>query len=98
MAGEYLIADQTTLCQLIQHKLNRDSDIYVELRAKHFLVDDATSIALELLALKLRTRYETLSEFTRLHIFVVTLRCEHSCPYCQVSRQSQDKDRYDMPS
>src|SRR5271165_3004500 len=22
---------------------------------------------------------------TPLHIFVVTLRCEHSCPYCQVS-------------
>jgi His-Xaa-Ser system radical SAM maturase HxsB len=33
---------------------------------------------------------------TALHIFVVTLRCEHSCPYCQVSRRSADRDRYDM--
>src|SRR5262249_53163427 len=24
------------------------------------------------------------------------LRCEHSCPYCQVSRQSSDKSRFDM--
>jgi uncharacterized protein len=31
-----------------------------------------------------------------LHIFVVSLRCEHSCPYCQVSRQTSDKQRYDM--
>src|SRR5690606_82745 len=29
-------------------------------------------------------------------IFVVTLRCEHSCPYCQVSRQSDDKAAFDM--
>ncbi len=33
---------------------------------------------------------------TGLHIFVVTLRCEHSCPYCQVSRRSTDKSRFDM--
>src|SRR5438034_196372 len=25
-----------------------------------------------------------------------TLRCEHSCPYCQVSRQSTDRSRFDM--
>jgi uncharacterized protein len=24
------------------------------------------------------------------------LRCDHSCPYCQVSRQSEDKSSYDM--
>lgn len=29
-----------------------------------------------------------LPELTRLHLFVVTLRCEHSCPYGQVSRQN----------
>ncbi len=29
-------------------------------------------------------------------MFVVTLRCEHSCPYCQVSRQSDDRIAYDM--
>ena len=37
-----------------------------------------------------------LSNFTALHIFVVSLRCEHSCPYCQVSRQSEDKNTFDM--
>jgi sulfatase maturation enzyme AslB (radical SAM superfamily) len=31
-----------------------------------------------------------------LHIFVVSLRCDHSCPYCQVSRQSEDKAAFDM--
>jgi His-Xaa-Ser system radical SAM maturase HxsB len=29
-------------------------------------------------------------------MYVVTLRCDHSCPYCQVSRQSVDRHAYDM--
>src|SRR5262249_29122683 len=57
----------------------------VEQRAQH-----------QLLALRLRSRMAFLREPTGLHIFVVTLRCEHSCPYCQVSRQSTDRSRFDM--
>jgi His-Xaa-Ser system radical SAM maturase HxsB len=44
----------------------------------------------------MRTRHRRLAGFTGLHIFVVTLRCEHSCPYCQVSRQSADRSLFDM--
>ncbi|MFN6555307.1 His-Xaa-Ser system radical SAM maturase HxsB [Mycolicibacterium septicum] len=51
---------------------------------------------LQLLALRLRSRLSFLRAATPLHLFVVTLRCEHSCPYCQVSRQSKDRVRYDM--
>jgi uncharacterized protein len=29
-------------------------------------------------------------------MFVVTLRCNHVCPYCQVSRVSEDRSAYDM--
>src|SRR5262249_12443799 len=50
----------------------------------------------QLLALRLRSRLAYLREPTPLHIFVVTLRCEHSCPYCQVSRQSTDRSAFDM--
>ena len=46
--------------------------------------------------MKTRTRFCRLASFTTLHIFVVSLRCEHSCPYCQVSRQSADKGQFDM--
>src|SRR5690349_1353920 len=95
-AGEYLVAEKNLLPDLIKHRLGPDHPMYSELRARHFLVDDVTSIAPELLAIKLRTKYEHLAEFTALHMFVVSLRCEHSCPYCQVSRQSEDKQRFDM--
>lgn len=96
LAGEYLRLKRGTLNKFLHHKLSNDDPNYIELRARHFLIDETSSIAPELLALKLRTRYSRLSDFTGLHLFVVTLRCEHSCLYCQVSRQSEDKLRYDM--
>src|SRR5207249_1287587 len=37
-----------------------------------------------------------LDGFTSLHIFVVTLRCDHTCAYCQVSRVTEDRVAYDM--
>lgn len=96
LAGEYLVANRDDIPDLINHRLSPEHPLYIELRARHFLIDEKSSIAPELLAIKLRTRYARLAEFTGLHIFVVSLRCEHSCPYCQVSRQSEDKVRYDM--
>jgi len=96
LAGEYLTIPREALENLVKHKLDSGSPYYVNLRAKHFLTDDKTQIAKELLSIKLRTKYSVLSEFTGLHIFVVSLRCEHSCPYCQVSRQSDDKVKFDM--
>lgn len=96
MAGEYLVTKRAKLFELLQHTLSDEDPNYIELRSRHFLIDNDSSIAPELLAIKVRTRYNRLAEFTGLHMFVVTLRCEHSCPYCQVSRQSEDKVRYDM--
>lgn len=98
LAGEHLVLDRPTLLRLVAHELPCTDPNYIELRARHFLMDGSTSIAPTLLSIKLRTRYQRLAEFTGLHLFVVTLRCEHSCPYCQVSRRSQDTQRYDMTS
>jgi len=95
-AGEYYPIDKSKLEALVNHRLHSDDQDYINLRAKQFLLDAHNEIAPELLALKVRTKYSRLSEFTGLHIFVVSLRCEHSCPYCQVSRQSEDKEAYDM--
>src|SRR6266508_3555744 len=96
LVGEYQVVNKSSVHDLINHRLDPDDPTYIELRARHFLIDDNSSIAPELLAIKLRTKHQRLSEFTGLHIFVVSLRCEHSCPYCQVSRQSEDKQQYDM--
>ena len=96
IAGEFITLPKEILPTLINHQLRTDEPAYIELRSKHFLTDNSTSIANDLLAIKVRSRYARLSDFTSLHIFVVTLRCEHSCSYCQVSRQSEDKIKFDM--
>ncbi len=96
MAGEYLVVSKPNLHAFIKHKLSPAEPIYNELKSKHFLIDSDSNVAMDLMALKVRTKMSRLADFTGLHIFVVTLRCEHSCPYCQVSRQSEDRAAYDM--
>jgi uncharacterized protein len=96
VAGEFLTIPKTSLAPFVRHELDASDPLYTELLARQFLMDRPSSIAPDLLAIKIRTRYQRLPEFTRLHMFVVTLRCEHSCLYCQVSRQSQDKHKFDM--
>jgi His-Xaa-Ser system radical SAM maturase HxsB len=95
-SGEYVIAPLGTSRTLVQKKLIRGTDEYATLKAKQFISDESSSALLDVLATKYRTKYSFIEGFTKLHIFVVTLRCDHSCHYCQVSRQTADKRTYDM--
>jgi len=96
LAGEYTLIERDQLQRLVSLQLRDDDPLYVDLRSKHFLADEHSRMAPDLLAIKVRTRHEQLANWTGLHIFVLTLRCEHACPYCQVSRQSENKDAFDM--
>ncbi len=95
-AGEFIVLERPTLEALVRHRLCPADPQFDNLRSKHFIADSDSSLATELLALKVRTKLKRIADFTGLHIFVVSLRCEHSCPYCQVSRQSDDKVAFDM--
>ncbi len=94
--GEFVLAPRGTARTLIQKQLPRTTDLYAMFKAKQFIADDSSSPLLDLLATKYRTKCSFIDGFTKLHIFVVTLRCDHSCQYCQVSRQTADKMSYDM--
>ena len=96
MVGEHLFVSPEDFAELAGERLPADSPLVRKLRAKHVIRQPTELSPLELLAMKMRTRLDRLLWSTGLHIFVVSLRCEHSCPYCQVSRQSQDKSRFDM--
>jgi uncharacterized protein len=98
LAGNYRVMKRDQLDDLVNHRLPAHSTSYDDLKADHFLADEDSTIYKELLATKYRTRQAQLPEFTALHLFVVTLRCDHSCQYCQVSRVSEDRSAYDMTS
>ena len=95
-AGEFHFLANDDFLSFVRHELRAESDAYLDLKAKHFLFDTPSLAPFELLATKYRTKKAFLDGFTSLHIFVVSLRCEHSCHYCQVSRVSADRVRYDM--
>jgi len=94
--GEFHFLPNEDFASFVGHELAADDDVYLDLKAKHFLFDSDSVVPFELLATKYRTKKAFLDGFTSLHIFVVSLRCEHSCHYCQVSRVSADRIRYDM--
>ena len=96
MAGEFLTLPREELAAYIGKTLDRTHVRFDDLKAKHFLIERDSSVAIDLLALKVRTKLAPLANFTALHIFVATLRCEHSCPYCQVSRANDDRREFDM--
>ncbi len=94
--GEYAIVPQGTTADLVNNRLESKSALYKTLKAKQVLYDSDSAPLIDVLATKYRTKKSFLDGFAKLHIFVVTLRCDHSCQYCQVSRQTSDKTRYDM--
>ena len=98
LVGEFTHLSRETLYALVNHSLKPTDPHYQHLRSKHFLRQPEDKTTLELLALKTRTKLRNLANFTNLHLFVVSLRCDHSCHYCQVSRQSEDKVSFDMTS
>lgn len=95
-AGEYIFVPTGTAAKIVNRQLQPSSMLYASLKAKQFIYDDTSSAHLDLLATKVRTKHEFLDGGTKLHIFVVTLRCDHSCHYCQVSRQTTSRTEYDM--
>lgn len=94
--GEFEFVSPDTFAALANHRLPSGDPSYVNLKSKHFLSDKQSLVPLELLATKVRTKRSFLCGFTRLHIFVTTLRCDHTCSYCQVSRVTEDRTRFDM--
>jgi His-Xaa-Ser system radical SAM maturase HxsB len=95
-AGEYHFAPRGTVQDLVGHQIPTNTSQYQTLKAKHFLYDAESAPLLDVLATKYRTKKAFLEQGVNLHIMVLTLRCEHSCLYCQVSRQTPDRTTYDM--
>lgn len=96
MVGDFVWLTNEQFNLFTSKKLSHASEIYKVLRSKHFLSDN-TSAHLNLLASEFWTKKSFLAGFTKLHIFILTLRCNCACTYCQASRQNEDASQaYDM--
>ena len=98
LVGDYLYVPKGTYEKVVLNQIdkNKHTKLYQDLLASFFISEDKMSPMLEVISTRYRTRKSFLEDFTSLHIFVITLRCEHTCHYCQVSRVTPDKVKYDM--
>jgi uncharacterized protein len=96
MVGDFVALTHDEFDRLANLRIAPGDDLYEKTYAAHLITREGQHAQHQLLALRLRSRMAFLRHVTPLHLFVVTLRCEHSCPYCQVSRQSTDRSLYDM--
>jgi len=95
-AGDFLVCARGTAERIVSRQVRSDESLFEELLARHFIALEPYPASLDVVAARIRARKGYLDSFTALHILVVTLRCNFSCHYCQVSRQTSDKSQFDM--
>lgn len=95
--GEFQFLEGTQFQDFVQKRLDTTSDIFLDLQSKHMAVIDQLSQTIDFLATAYRTKKRYLYDFTSLHMFVVTQRCNQQCTYCHASSVGDnDSAHYDM--
>jgi His-Xaa-Ser system radical SAM maturase HxsB len=96
--GDFIIVPTGTVEKVVSRRVSskEDASLYADLIADHFISESPVPPLIDIVATRYRTKKSFLNDFTGLHIFVISLRCEHTCAYCQVSRVTSDTQKYDM--
>ena len=96
--GDFLLLPTGTVERLVRRRIDKaaEPELYGDLMANFFISEEVVPPLIDVIATRYRTKKYFLNSFTGLHIFVISLRCEHTCHYCQVSRVTQNRDKYDM--
>lgn len=96
--GDFILVPVGTAEKVIKRQISihSDKELHEDLLAGFFISDTLIPDIMPLLEARYRTQKSFLDEFTSLHIFVISLRCEHTCHYCQVSRVTKNKSVFDM--
>lgn len=84
--GEYLFIADAQLREILEKRLRPGTSLYKDLLARHFIYEPGGNDPMPEMAAQYRSRKDFLLQGPALHLFVVTLRCNHTCQYCQVSR------------
>lgn len=92
--GDFIFLAPLEFEKFVAGKLDKDSELYAELKQKHFLKSGNEDN--ELMAERYRLKNDFLNFGAHLHIVILTLRCNQHCIYCHASRVDMDKKEYDM--
>lgn len=81
--GDMLVAPVGTVASLTGRTIDCGSELYKSLSANFFVSERRVPELLDVLAERLAEKKCFMDEGTALHIFVLTLRCNQNCVYCQ---------------
>ena len=94
--GDYLSLPRGSVQRIVDRQICPDEELYKDLNASFFISERPLPRLLDTMAIRLATRKAFLDRFTALHIFVLTLRCNQNCIYCQASSKESCREEYDM--
>ena len=87
--GDFVLASNGTVKRILDGSINPQSELHKDLLGKSIICVDYNPLLQDILATRLRTKKSFLNG-TALHIFILTLRCNQKCIYCQASSQDED--------
>ena len=93
--GDIMISPNGTVYKLCNHE-QLDENLYKSLVANYFITEQLLPSTIDIYANRLRTKKGFLDSSIGLHIFVLTLRCNQNCIYCQASSKNQSCTTYSM--
>jgi len=94
--GDFLVVDIGTAKRIVERQIAKDSEIFKDLISNFFISETAIPSLIDNIATRYRTKKSFLTNFTSLHIFVLTLRCNQNCNYCQASSRKIEDLAFDM--
>ena len=87
--GDMEIVPEGTVKQIVEKRLDKKSELYKTLHANFFITDTTIHPLFDVYVERLSEKKSFLDDHTALHIFVLTLRCNQNCIYCQASSQQE---------
>lgn len=93
--GDLILTPIGTAQKIVDHSLD-DEELYKSLVANFFISEELLPSLLDIYASRLRLKKSFLDDRTALHIFVLTLRCNQNCVYCQASSREEGNPHCSM--
>ena len=83
--GDYYFLSDRDFESFIDRTFDKNCADFLNLKAKNFLYNHSLPKIIDHLSTKYRTKNKFLYDFTSLHMFVITRRCNQRCDYCHAS-------------
>lgn len=93
--GDMLVVGVGSVEKIVK-RLPIDDDLYKSLVANFFITENPLPPLLDVYASRLKLKKGFMDDGTALHIFVLTLRCNQNCTYCQATSRDENAQRCSM--